>query len=191
VNIIKLILVLGALGVIVGAIEHSRKKQKRDVSFFKKQSFVFYEIPNFVSDREPKRSALGELSFIERKPFIFDSMSELVLYRQLMDIFSDRYYIFPQMSYGRIIQLKRGVGKWNRNRFDKKIADFVLCDKEKAIARLVIELDGFSHRLKKKMERDEKIDMMMAEIGLPILHLKTNNLNKEYVKQEVAKKLRN
>lgn len=123
----------------------------------------------------------------KKKPFIFDNMSELTLYRKLLEIFSDRYYVFPQMSYGRMIENK--INKWKRGAFDKKIADFVLCDKERAVARLVIELDGPSHRLKKRMERDEKVDAMMAKIGLPILHLKTGNLNNEYIREEVVKKL--
>ncbi len=124
----------------------------------------------------------------ERKPFVFDAISELTLYRLLTEIFGDRYYIFPQISYGRLIQIKRGV-KTNRNRFDKKIADFVLCDRERAVAQLVIELDGYSHQSEKKIERDELVDKMMEKIGLPILHLKTTNMDREYLKQEVSKKL--
>jgi len=125
----------------------------------------------------------------EKKPFVFDVMSELTLYRLLLELFGDRYYIFPQMSYGRLIQLKKGVEHKHRNRFDKKIADFVLCDLERAIARLVIELDGTSHLSEKKVERDAVVDKMMETIGLPILHIKTTNIDKEYIRQEVLKRL--
>lgn len=128
---------------------------------------------------------------IEKRPFVFDAMTELTLYRLLSEIFSDKYYIFPQINYGKLIQLKSGAEKFNRNRFDKKIADFVICDKEKAIAKLVIELDGSSHLSAKKMDRDKDIDIWMEKIKLPILHLKTNNLSREYIKQEVISKLNN
>ncbi len=133
----------------------------------------------------------AEVLPIEKKPFVFDAMSELALYRQLLETFSDQYYVFPQMSYGRIIQIKNGADKWERNRFDKKIADFVLCDKERAIAKLIIELDGSSHNSTKKIDRDSQVDTMMAKIGLPILHLKTGNFDREYLKQEVSKKITN
>ncbi len=168
-DITKILLLLGAAGIIVLGI----KLLERSGSGGKKEKEAEAPLP------------------IEKKPYVFDVMSELSLYRKLLELFSDRYYIFPQMSYGRIIQVKNGVDKWRRGAFDKKIADFVLCDKERAVARLVIELDGASHRSKRKMERDEKVDAMMAKIGLPILHLKTGNLDGEHIRQEVAKKLNN
>lgn len=125
----------------------------------------------------------------EKKPFVFDAMSELTLYRTLLELYGDKYYIFPQMSYGRLIQVKKGEDRKYRNRFDKKIADFVLCDKEQAVAKFVIELDGPSHMSEKKIERDELVDRMMRRIGLPILHLKTENMNKEFIKEAIANAL--
>lgn len=153
--------------------------------------FVAVWVTNYLKKNNPNIKEVNkeEINPFEKKPFVFDIMSELTVYRMLIENFSDKYYVFPQMSYGRLIQVKKEEGRWNRNRFDKKIADFILCDKEKAIAQLVIELDGPSHNSIKKIERDEKIDMWMKEIGLPILHLKTSNLTNEYIKQEVIKKL--
>lgn len=148
-------------------------------------TYIINFLKNNVENKETKNT---NLPFI-KKQFVFDVMSELTLYRLLVETFSDKYYVFPQISYGRLIEVKKEADSWNRNRFDKKIADFVLCDKENAIAKLVIELDGPSHQLKKRIERDEKVDKMMLEIGLPILHLKTANFDKEYLKQEVTRKL--
>lgn len=106
-----------------------------------------------------------------KKPFVFDHSSELALYRELVELFGDKYYIFPQVPYSRLIEVKKGEEKRHRNRFDKKIADFVLCDKERAVAQLVIELDGASHSRAKTQERDAFVDRTLASIGLPILHL--------------------
>lgn len=151
---------------------------------------VLFGVFNFISKRFGENTEISEVENpYEKKPFVFDVMSELSLYRILIDVFSDKYYVFPQMSYGRIIQLKENADKWERNRFDKKIADFVLCDKERAVAMLVIELDGSSHSAVKKTERDVRVDNMMTQIGLPILHLSTDNFDKEFIKNEVAKKL--
>lgn len=130
-----------------------------------------------------------EVNPFEKKPFVFDVMDELSLYRQLLELFGDKFYIFPQISYGRLIQVKKGMESYNRNRFDKKVADFVLCEKEHVIAKLVIELDGSSHQSEKRMERDTKVDKMMQEIGLPILHLKTGSFNNDTLKNEVLNKL--
>jgi len=125
----------------------------------------------------------------EKKPFVFDAMSELMLYRTLMELFGDRYYIFPQVVYSRLMQLKKGESLRHRTYFDKKIADFVLCDKEKAVAQLVIELDGSSHQLQRKIDRDSRVDTMMHQIGLPILHLKSGNMDKDFIKGEVERAL--
>ena len=135
------------------------------------------------------RQSTEELLPYEKKPFVFDAMSELVLYRTLTELFGDKYYIFPQMSYGRIVRVKKGENSKYRNRFDKKIADFVLCEKDKAVAQLVIELDGSSHQLEKKMERDTRVDKMMAKIGVPILHLKTSSMDRNSIKTEIDRVL--
>jgi hypothetical protein len=121
----------------------------------------------------------------EKKPYVFDVMTELTLYRTLIELFGDKYYILPEISYSKLIQVKRGAERKYRNRFDKKSADFVLCDKERAVARLVIELDGSSHNSEKRMERDTRVDKMMFSIGLPILHLKTSAMDKESVRSQV------
>lgn len=125
----------------------------------------------------------------EKKPFVFDRLNELVLYRDLVELFGDTYFIFPQISYGRLVQTRPGVHLMYRTKFDKKVADFVLCDKEKAVAKLVIELDGRSHLSEKRIQRDKDIDALMANIGLPILHIRASNISKEWVKAEVQKAL--
>ena len=95
----------------------------------------------------------------------------------------------PQIGYERLIKVKAGEDRYFRNFFDKKRADFVLCDIERGVAKLVIELDGPSHGSQQKIDRDEKVDQMMEAIKLPILHLTTNNFDKEYLRQEVNKKI--
>ena len=126
---------------------------------------------------------------IEKRPYVFDVVSEFNLYKILLELFSDKYYIFPQIGYAKLVQLKSGSEKWYRNYFDKKVADFVICEKERATARLVIELDGKSHNSSKRIDRDVKVDMMMTKAGIPILHLSTNNLDKDYIRQEILKVL--
>lgn len=129
--------------------------------------------------------ATEEVLPYEKKPFVFDAMTELTLYRTLLELYGDKYYVFPEIGYSKLVQVKRGIEKKYRNRFDKKSADFVLCDKERAVARLVIELDGSSHNSETRMERDARVDKMMFSIGLPILHLKTSAMDKESVRSQV------
>lgn len=57
------------------------------------------------------------------------------------------------------------------------------------VPRLIIELDGSVHNFKSKQARDKFIDELMKVVDLPILHLKTNNLSRDFLKNEISNKL--
>jgi very-short-patch-repair endonuclease len=109
-----------------------------------------------------------------------------------LELYGDKYFIFPEVNYSHLIQPKKS--NWreerrNRSRIDRKSADFVFCDKEKIIPKLVIELDGYVHNFKSKQARDELINEILKIVDLPILHLTTNNLDRDFIKNEINKKL--
>jgi len=133
-----------------------------------------------------------DLSVFEKKPYLFDANSEFNLYKVLLELFGDKYYIFPQINYSHLIQPKKSDWKEerrNRSRIDKKSADFVMCDKERIVVKLVIELDGSVHNTKTKQARDNFIDELTNIVDLPILHIKTNNIDREFIRLEINKKL--
>lgn len=124
----------------------------------------------------------------EKKPYLFDANSEFNLYKMLVELYGDKYYIFPQINYSHLIQTKKS--NWEeerkyRSKIDRKSADFVFCDKEKIVPKLIIELDGYVHNFKSKQARDQFIDEITGIVDLPILHLKTNNLDIEVVKKDI------
>lgn len=139
--------------------------------------------------KEPEEK---DLSVYERKQYLFDASSEFNLYKVLVELYGDRYYIFPQINYSHLIQPKKTT--WEEERkyrssIDRKSADFVFCDKERIVPKLVIELDGSAHNFKSKQARDEFIDELTKIVDLPILHLKTSNTDREFIKEEINKKL--
>ena len=128
----------------------------------------------------------------EKKPYLFDANSEFNLYKVLVESYGDKYYIFPQINYSHLIQPKKSSFEEERkyrSKIDRKSADFVFCDKEKVVPKLIIELDGYVHNFKNKQARDRFIDEITGIVDLPILHLKTNNLNKDFIKNEIDLKL--
>lgn len=134
----------------------------------------------------------SDLSVYERKPYLFDTPSEFNTYKILVELFGDKYFIFPQINYIHLIQPKtgtRGERQGYRNRIDRKSADFVFCDKDKIIPQLIIELDGSVHDFENKQEKDRFKDELIKTVGLSILRLKTNNLSKEFLKTEITNKL--
>lgn len=151
---------------------------------------LYLLVVKFINKRkEPEEK---DLSIYERKPYLFDANSEFNLYKVLVELFGDKYYIFPQINYSHLIQPRKTTWEEERkyrSRIDRKSADFVLCDKERIVPKLIIELDGSAHNLKSKQARDEFIDELTKIVDLPILHLKTSNVDRVFVKSEIDKKL--
>ena len=74
-----------------------------------------------------------------------------------------RAYIFPQVSFSAILTTK---GFYTRSQFNRKIADFVVCDERMNIVA-IIELDDSSH--KGREQQDAVRDAMLNEAGYPVL----------------------
>jgi very-short-patch-repair endonuclease len=146
-------------------------------------------IKHLFAGKEDKKR---DLSVYKRKNFLFDTVSELNLFKTLVELFGDKYHIFAQVNYSHLIEVKPmdfAEQRKYRSSIDRKSADFVLCDKERVVPQLIIELDGGVHNFKSKQARDEFIDNITNIVDLPILHIKTNNLDREFIKNEVTNKL--
>ena len=134
-----------------------------------------------------------DFSVYEKRKYLFDTKSEFDLFNVLTELFSERFYVFPQVHYSHIVEASRRLSPRDRfiywNSINRKSADFVLCDKQRVVAQLVIELDGSSHDMEKRKERDEFINHLMNVTGLAILHLKTDNLDRDFIKGEVERVL--
>ncbi len=67
-----------------------------------------------------------------------------------------------------------------------KHIDFVLCDQEKLVARVLIELDDSSHDQIQRKERDEFVDQVVQSVGYKIIH--TRRITEELREQLLALK---
>ncbi|MFA5175625.1 MAG: DUF2726 domain-containing protein [Patescibacteria group bacterium] len=154
---------------------------------------ILVEVVKSIIENFSKRPATKpDLSVYEKKPYLFDTTSEFNLYKVLLELFGDRYFIFPQVNYSHLIQPRKTTWEEERkyrSRIDRKSADFVFCDKERVIPQLIIELDGSVHNFKSKQVRDEFIDELTKIVNLPILHLKTDNIDREVIRKEIDQKL--
>lgn len=114
----------------------------------------------------------GIFSVYEPKRVI--TKHELVMLQKLIRTASahGHYHVCPQVSMGALIDVKRFVtGKERlraRNRFQQKICDFVIIDAS-GTARLVVELDDWSHRGREN--QDKMRDTLLASAGVPTLRI--------------------
>jgi len=87
---------------------------------------------------------------------------------------SSKYYIFPQISLGKLVDVEKGASSYQtyRNKVDRKSIDFVLFDRSALTPLLALELDDASHARGDRKERDAFVDQALAKAGLPLLHVK-------------------
>ena len=68
------------------------------------------------------------------------------------------FSVFPQVSFAAILTDDGKLSKkarWSvRSRFDRKIADFVICDRGTVRVRALIELDDRTHKVSSDRQRD-------------------------------------
>ena len=84
---------------------------------------------------------------------------ELVLYKKLTSLLqSSQYSVLSQVSMGAMIKTRSGLSRSEsqsaRNRYDRKIVDFVIIDGN-GKTKLIIELDDSSHISSRDADRDK------------------------------------
>lgn len=69
------------------------------------------------------------------------------------------YYVFPQVAFASFLTHDSSMAGSTRialrNRFDRKMADFVVCERETLSIVALVELDDRSHRATNDQQRDE------------------------------------
>lgn len=130
-----------------------------------------------------------DLSLYQKKSFLFDTTSEYHFFKLFNELFGNEYHIFPQVNYSHLIVEKTNdpyINRKYRSHIDRRSADFVVCDKDKCIPILVIDIDGEVHERHENQIKDTEINQILKEIGLPILRLKNaESSNGELVKKRV------
>lgn len=91
---------------------------------------------------------------------------EQPMYFRLRDTFPEEI-VLAQVAFSALLDTRRRA---TRNRFDKKVADFVLCSRAFEVLA-VIELDDSSHDTKRA--RDRERDAMLTAAGYRVLRFAT------------------
>ncbi len=88
-------------------------------------------------------------------------------------------YICPKVRLADLIEVnlsKSDKNFWKTfNKISQKHVDFVLCNKSDFAPRLVVELDGGSHKNNSRSQRDQFVDDVFKQAGIPITHVKVTN----------------
>ena len=106
----------------------------------------------------------------------FVTFAEADFYRVLRSIVGDRGHILAQVALNRLLffpgnRQTEGRASW-QNKVARKSVDFVICDPQTLVPKLVIELDDSSHDSETRQRRDNEVDRLFAAAELPVLHVK-------------------
>lgn len=95
--------------------------------------------------------------------------------------------VFPQVAMGAVLEVKNSVEKNQRravrNRFDRKIMDFVIVDAETNVL-LIIELDDSTH----DSARDKARDRITESAGYPTMRIRGKAARSD---EEIERQIRN
>lgn len=100
--------------------------------------------------------------------------------------------LFAKVRLEDLLWLPRGTeNRWGlRNRIKSRHIDFVICDNQSVMPLLAIELDDSSHQRQDRIERDQNIDRILHDAGLPILHIRVqHSYDSIWLEKEIKDKI--
>lgn len=110
-----------------------------------------------------KSGTKGKHTPIKAKPVL--TMNEQPTFSRLKEAVPE-YSVLAQVSFSAMLTTS---GYATRNRFNRKMADFVICDRGFNVVA-VVELDDASH--KGREDKDAERDAMFVEAGLKVIRYK-------------------
>lgn len=127
--------------------------------------------------------AVTEGGEVERKPKyryarkqFFLTRAEHECYDALIAAVGDKYHVFAQVHLPTILDNKVKGQDWRAAlaHINRKSVDFVLCDKAYISPKLAIELDDKSHERPDRQERDQEVERILNDAGVPLLRLENH-----------------
>lgn len=115
-----------------------------------------------------KQPQLAKYTY-RRKQF-FMSKPEHEFFDVLVEVIGSDYNIFPQVHLSTILDHKvKGQNRGAFNHINSWSVDFVICDKAYINPLLAIELDDSSHGRQDRQTRDEEVERIFRDAGMPLL----------------------
>lgn len=131
-------------------------------------------------------STINDSGFLYNVRKTLISKSEQSFYNVIKSVVPIGYCVFPQINLASIID------RTDESRFHNELfrnVDFLITDSEYH-PKFIIEINDQSHLNSERKKRDEKVQRICEEAGIPILKLWTSyGANPEYIKKRINETL--
>jgi len=108
----------------------------------------------------------------------FVTPAEADFFRVLRVVVGARGYVLSQISLKQLLWFPpnqdRSVLQTWKNKTDRRLIDFVVCEAGTLRPLVAIELDEPSHADPKRQQRDEEVEQILEAAGLPLIHVLTS-----------------
>jgi len=111
-----------------------------------------------------------------RRKNFFLTRAEHECYDALIQAVGADYYVYAQVHLPTIVDHAIKGQDWRAAlaHINRKSVDFVLCDKAYISPKLAIELDDRSHERPDRQERDQEVERIFQQAGVPLLRLQNH-----------------
>ena len=137
---------------------------------------------HFVNVPCPASSPVSPHTFLYDTKNKLLSNSEQNFYRAILSAVPEGFCVFPQINLATFIRRTDNV------RFHNELfrnVDFLITDAA-FLPKLVVEINDQTHHSPERKERDEKVQKICEEAGIPILKLWTNyGVNVDYIRGRI------
>lgn len=148
----------------------------QSIVFFIRELFHHKRKRDTFQQNEPFSSRLGKKTWSYLKRTQVMNSSEFALYLALRNELGHKYIVLSKVRIedfvgvdDRMLSERERYGL--RSRIKSRHVDFLICDFKETRPLLAIELDGESHDTPERMERDQFVDDVYKDIGLPVEHI--------------------
>lgn len=135
-----------------------------------------------VDKKQTNEKAFNANNKLYRRKKYFMTSAEKELFQKIKNVVGNEYIVLPQINLATVVE------KVNKTRYHNELfrnIDFCIFTQDYE-PEILIELNDNSHHFKNRRIRDDKVNMICSDAGLPVLTLWSNYPNEEkYIKQRL------
>jgi len=154
--------------------------------------FVFAVIIVALKEKFEDSKEGKKAKYQYKKQNFFMTRAEHEFFDVLTKAVGADFLIFAQVHLPTLIDHKIKGQNWRGafRHISEKSVDFVLCDKSYISPKLAIELDDKSHERPDRQTRDNEVERILKDAGLPLLRIENHGrFNQNEIYQQIKSKI--